>query len=425
MQKRLSLLLCALCAALSLPAAANNSSSVRADAPTRYTVKTGDTLWGISKKFLNRPWQWPQLWNANRNEIRNPQRIYPGQVLVLNYVNGQPRLSIEGNDIPTVKLSPKIRNISEGYGISTLDVDFYSIFMKHPQFIDQAETRNAPRLVAGPDSRILYSTGDRVYADRTLVPGRYLVYRATKDLLDPDTKKYLGQEVIFGGELATLDSRNTALANRSHDDRQTLSKDEYYTQLHPLLKVPTDTAQPLMVTESVSEIVKGNYLISRDDMPANIQLMPHAPRSRIDAKIISVMDSIEEAGPYQTVTLDKGVADGVDIGTVMSVYKRSKQIKVDVPKATEVSGSRAMLKYLSIPAEEVALLMVYRTGEHLSSAVILEARANSSIGDLVSNPGYDLDNIPEQYEHAPNVPQESHDWLHNQYDMNSNINLTE
>lgn len=396
---------------------------IRPDAPTRYVVRSGDTLWGISGKYLYSPWKWPSLWGANRSQIGNPQRIYPGQVLVLRYVNGQPRLGFgeQGGAIPTVKLTPKIHDLSSGYGINTVDVNFYRMFMQHPQVINQLETQNSPKLVAGPDSRVLYALGDRVYADRQLTPGKYLVYHATKDILDPDTRKYLGQEVVFTGEVATLAADNSALANRSQADASRLPDNEYYTRLHPLLKVPTETAQPLVVTEAVAEIRNGDHLLKITNEKDPFQMMPHAPDRAINAKIVSIMDGIEEAGPYQTITLNKGSEDGLDKGVVLSLYKKSRQIKTDVPKGND--GKRTVVKYLSIPAEEVALAMVYRVSDHLASAIILDARSNVKIGDLAMNPGHDLDDVTQDTEHAPNVPEDPHEAPNHQYDARSNVNI--
>ena len=419
MQKRIITLLCAVGLALSAPVMAQ--MKLRPDAPARYEVKSGDTLWGISGKYLYQPWQWPKLWGANRAIIRNPHLIYPGQVLVLHYVDGQPRLGFEGGSggIPTIKLTPRVREVSSGYGIATINVNFYRMFMQHPQIIDQMQTQNAPRLVAGPDNRLLYSKGDRVYADGVTEPGKYLVYRAVKDVLDPDTGKYLGQEVVFSGELMTQPVRQSALEGRSDTDAKYLKEGEYYTRLHPLLKVPTETAQALMVTEAVSEIRNGDYLLKVTDEGDAFNMMPHAPEKAIDAKIVSVMDGIMEAGPYQTITLNKGSADGLDKGSVLSLYKRSKQIRTRLEDRP--GGSKSVMKYLSIPAEEVGLAMVYRAGEHVSSAIILDAKTNVQVGDLVTNPGHDLDDLPYNYEHAPNTPQDPHNYKHEQFDFRSNI----
>ena len=421
MQKRIITLLCAAGLAISAPAF-SAALKVRPDAPTRYVVKQGDTLWGISGKYLYRPWQWSRLWGANRSKIRNPDRIYPGQVLILRYVNGHPRLSVErgaGGDIPLVKLSPRVREVSSGYGIQAINVNFYRMFMQHPQVIDQMQTQHAPRLVEGPESRLIYSKGDRVYAYEITEPGRYLVYRARKDITDPETKKYLGQEVVFSGIVATLPSTNSALDSRSREDAEALPNKEYYTRLHPMLKVPTQTAQPMVVEEAVSEIRKGDYLLKLEDGGDSFNMMPHAPSQHIDAKVVSIFDGIIEAGQFQTITLNKGSAHGLEKGTVLSLYKHSRQVKMDMPKGKD--GSRSVVKYLSIPAEEAGLAMVYRVSQNLASAIILESKTNISIGDTASEPGQDLDNMLDDGRHEPNVPQDPHDDEHNTTNILSNI----
>ena len=421
MQKRIITLLCAAGLAISAPVF-SAALKVRPDAPTRYVVKQGDTLWGISGKYLYRPWQWSRLWGANRSKIRNPDRIYPGQVLVLRYVNGRPRLSVErgaGGDIPLVKLSPRVREVSSGYGIQAINVNFYRMFMQHPQVIDQMQTQHAPRLVEGPDNRLIYSKGERVYAYEITEPGRYLVYRARKDITDPETKKYLGQEVVFSGIVATLPGTNSALDARSREDAEALPNNEYYTRLHPMLKVPTQTAQPMVVEEAVSEIRKGDYLLKLEDGGDSFNMMPHAPSQHIDAKVVSIFDGISEAGQFQTITLNKGSAHGLEKGTVLSLYKRSRQVKTDMQKGKD--GSRSVVKYLSIPAEEAGLAMVYRVSQNLASAIILESKTNISIGDTASEPGQDLDNMLDDGRHEPNVPQDPHDDEHNTTNILSNI----
>ncbi|MFS6937902.1 LysM peptidoglycan-binding domain-containing protein [Neisseria animaloris] len=425
MQKHIITLLCAVGLAISAQTVAAELK-IRPNAPTRYVVKQGDTLWGISGKYLYSPWQWSRLWGANRNAIRNPHMIYPGQVLVLRYVNGQPQLGFEKNaadngGIPVIKLTPRVREVSSGYGIQTINVNFYRMFMQHPQVIPQQQTQNAPKLIDGPDNRMLYNKGDRVYAYGITEPGRYLVYRARKDILDPETKKYLGQEVVFSGIVSTLPYTNSALDARSEKDAQYLKDNEYYTRLNPFVKIPTQTAQPMVVEETVSEIRKGDFLLKMKDEGNSFHMMPHAPSRHIDAKVVSIFDGVSEAGQFQTITLNKGEADGLDKGTVLSLYKRGRQIKVDLEEGKK--GNRSVVKYVSIPSEEAGLAMVYRTSEHLASAIILESLTNITVGDVASEPGQDLDNMPDDARHVKNAPQDSHDTEHNEYNIKSNINL--
>ena len=130
-----------------------------------------------------------------------------------------------------IKLHPRVRETS-GYGIPTVNVNLYRMFMKHPQIIAPEETANAPRLIAGPDNRVLYTQGNRVYAYGLTEPGRYLTYRVNKNITDPETGKFLGQEVVFSGIANTLPYTDSALEHRTRASDEKLKSNEYYTQVN-------------------------------------------------------------------------------------------------------------------------------------------------------------------------------------------------
>ena len=400
MQQRIITLLCMAGMAISAHTQAA-SLKIRPNAPQRYVVKNGDTLWGISGKYLYSPWQWNRLWGANRNAIRNPHLIYPGQVLVLRYVNGQPRLGFEhaqtrSDGIPVIKLHPRVRETS-GYGIPTVNVNLYRMFMKHPQIIALEETANAPRLIAGPDNRVLYTQGNRVYAYGLTEPGRYLTYRVNKNITDPETGKFLGQEVVFSGIANTLPYTDSALENRTRASDEKLKSNEYYTQINKAMKLRTQSAQPLVIEEAVSEIRKDDYLLKLPEGLDSFNVMPHAPARPIQAKVVSIFDGVGEAGQFQTITLDKGELDGLDKGTVVSLYKRGRQVRVNLSNnLIRKPKDKDTVELVSIPAEEIGLAMVYRTSDHLASAIILESLNSVSIGDTASEPGRDLDNMADE-----------------------------
>ena len=400
MQQRIITLLCMAGMAISAHTQAA-SLKIRPNAPQRYVVKNGDTLWGISGKYLYSPWQWNRLWGANRNAIRNPHLIYPGQVLVLRYVNGQPRLGFEhaqtrSDGIPVIKLHPRVRETS-GYGIPTVNVNLYRMFMKHPQIIAPEETANAPRLIAGPDNRVLYTQGNRVYAYGLTEPGRYLTYRVNKNITDPETGKFLGQEVVFSGIANTLPYTDSALENRTRASDEKLKSNEYYTQINKVMKLRTQSAQPLVIEEAVSEIRKDDYLLKLPEGLDSFNVMPHAPARPIQAKVVSIFDGVGEAGQFQTITLDKGELDGLDKGTVVSLYKRGRQVRVNLSNnLIRKPKDKDTVELVSIPAEEIGLAMVYRTSDHLASAIILESLSSVSIGDTASEPGRDLDNMADE-----------------------------
>ena len=400
MQQRIITLLCMAGMAISAHTQAA-SLKIRPNAPQRYVVKNGDTLWGISGKYLYSPWQWNRLWGANRNAIRNPHLIYPGQVLVLRYVNGQPRLGFEhaqtrSDGIPVIKLHPRVRETS-GYGIPTVNVNLYRMFMKHPQIIAPEETANAPRLIAGPDNRVLYTQGNRVYAYGLTESGRYLTYRVNKNITDPETGKFLGQEVVFSGIANTLPYTDSALENRTRASDEKLKSNEYYTQVNKAMKLRTQSAQPLVIEEAVSEIRKDDYLLKLPEGLDSFNVMPHAPARPIQAKVVSIFDGVGEAGQFQTITLDKGELDGLDKGTVVSLYKRGRQVRVNLSNnLIRKPKDKDTVELVSIPAEEIGLAMVYRTSDHLASAIILESLNSVSIGDTASEPGRDLDNMADE-----------------------------
>lgn len=402
MQKHIIALFCAAGMVVSAPVLAASKLKVKPNAPARYVVKQGDTLWNISGKYLYRPWQWPALWNVNRSKVRNPHLIYPGQELYLTYVNGRPVLRagkggkrVRGSKggIPTIKLGPQVIDMGSGYGIPTINVDFYRLFMKHPQFVSEAEMAHAPRIVAGADSRTLYTSGDRIYADGPIDAGDYLIFRVRQDLKDPVTGKSLGKLVEFGGEASTVLVKDRAMDGRDEQEmtpkmREKLGEDEYYTTIGNK-RVPVRTAQPMTVTTAVSEVMKGDYLLPKPEVLSSFYMMPHAPENQVEARIVTMMDGISESSMGQTVILNKGEADGIDPGTVLSIYKPNRLVKSDWN-----SPDKKAAKFVNLPTEEVGLAMVYRTGENVSSAIVLESTTNVNKDDILREPGQGLDTSP-------------------------------
>lgn len=418
MQRTIITLLCAASLIISTQSVAK-TLSLRKDAPARYTVKSGDTLWSISRHYLHSPWQWPQLWGANRNQIRNPHLIYPGQTLVLRYINGQPVLGFEdGGNVPTIKLTPGVRTVSDGYGISTINMNLAQTFMRTPQIVLTETTKNAPYIIEGPESRVIYSPGDRVYAYGLQEPGTYYSYRVTKDIRDPDTQKFIGREVMITGKLQTLDFKPTAWEQQPAEVNSRLNDDEYYTQKHPLIKIPTTTAQPMVIQEIGLEILKGDYLMKEPDfLTTGFRFMPHAPAVPINAKVLSIIDGVSEAAQFQTIAINQGAAQGIDPGTVVSIYRKNRLSKVE--RRGENTGPR--LGYISIPAEELALAMVYQANDNVSYALILDSLRNISVGDHVKEPGRDLDDFTQHSEHAPNATQEPHYYDNGRYNRGDYI----
>ncbi|MCO0601435.1 hypothetical protein NGI46_29590, partial [Peribacillus butanolivorans] len=160
--------------------------------------------------------------------------------------------------IPVVKISPD-KEVS-GYGIPAIDVNFYRVFMQHPQIVSRKETAAAPRLLSGPEGRLLYTKGARVYTKGLKEPGRYLTYRINKNITDPDTVKFLGQEVAFSGIVRSLDYTDSALEQRSKQAEELLKDNQYHTQTHPLnTQVDTRSIHQLKLEDYITEIQQAYY----------------------------------------------------------------------------------------------------------------------------------------------------------------------
>ena len=120
-------------------------SELAPNAPDEYTVKRGDTLWAISGMFLKSAWRWPELWGMNMEEVRNPHRIYPGQHLMLEKVDGLARLRVRSaqGEVPTetIRVSPRTRveALTGDASLPTLQTHLIEPFLAEPIIIDDAD----------------------------------------------------------------------------------------------------------------------------------------------------------------------------------------------------------------------------------------------------------------------------------------------
>lgn len=351
-------------------------SELAPNAPDTYTVKSGDTLWGISGMYLKSPWRWPELWGMNMDQVRNPHRIYPGQMLYLEKVDGLARLRMgqppDGTPLGTVRVSPRTR-ISGlvDSSIPTLPPHLIEPFLNEAILVNDAETlENAPRIVAVPEDRVLITTGDRAYARGMTgaplverdprVAESFRVFRNAVPLRDPTTREVLGFEAKYLGSAALVRSEGVMEASAG-------------TQA-PVVRVPAT----IDITRAKEEIRVGDRLLPE---PARMlwSYTPRAPMHAVDGTIVSVYgDAVAMAGQSQVVVINKGLADGVEMGHVLAIQKAGRRI-LDRSK----DGERAELQ---LPSELNGLMMVFRSFDRLSYALVLDVTDVVRVGDRVSNP---------------------------------------
>lgn len=264
--------------------------------PQQHVVVKGDTLWGISAKFLKDPWLWPQLWQMNREQIKNPHLIYPGDVVVLDLEGGSPRLRlIKGEQ--TIKLSPRVRaEAHETQATPSIPMSAIGPFLTKPLIIEEDGLDHTPYIVGTDESRVIMGRGDRVYAANAKDSNikDWSIFRKGKMLTDPDNEQPLGYEAEYVGEARTLDHH-------------------------------ADNLMSLEITRSVHEIRRDDRLLPSISN-SEIAYVPHAPEQAISGRIVSAYGAITDTGKYGTVLINKGSKDGLEVGHVLAVYNKGRTV---------------------------------------------------------------------------------------------------
>jgi hypothetical protein len=365
-------------------------SELAPDAPDQYTVKRGDTLWGISGVFLKTPWRWPELWGMNLQEIRNPHLIYPGQQLVLEKSDGRARLRVRGADgqfidasagpTETVRVSPRVRvePLADDGAIPTLQTNLIEPFLSEPLIVQEGELLAAPRIVAVPENHVLISTGDRAYARglsttplKLQAPGRedpYRVFRDARPIVLPGSTKVIAYEAVYLGK--------AVLVRGEEQDDAAIGATPWWSSLS--LSSKTVVPATIDVVYAKEEMRVGDRLLP--EPPRQFRsYAPHAPTASVLGTIVSIYgDAVSVAGQNQVVLIDKGTADGLDSGTVLAILKAGQRLE-----DRSQSGQHASMK---LPDERNGLMMVFRTFDHLSYALILQISDGVQLGDRVVSP---------------------------------------
>jgi hypothetical protein len=365
MRKIISLI----CLLMPLTAAADDLQ-LQENAPERYVVVKGDTLWDISAKFFKDPWKWPQIWGYNKDTIKDPHWIYPGDVVYLDpntktlHVGEAPAPASEtaavtnpsatvpdvddvtaSSGADAVKLLPKARVISgTSEAIPSISLKVIGPFLQRPLVIEDDELESAPRLVGTLEHKQLLGTDDIAYAsDMPHDRGeRWQVYRPSITFVDPETKEVLGHEVSYLGDAAV---------NKFGD------------------------ITSLSITRAILEINKGDYF-AQAATGFSSNYLPRSPSKSITARVISIYGGVQQAGQNAVVTLNKGQRDGLENGHVLALHKKGDTVKTQ----------GLFTPNIELPDMRYGLLFVFRVFDKVSYALVMEAKFPVDILDRASTP---------------------------------------
>ena len=316
--------------------------------PDRYTVVRGDTLWDISARFLRDPWHWPEVWQANA-QIENPHLIYPGDIIVLSFVDGAPVLRVERQASKDLKLSPRVRAEALDLAIPTIPIDAIAQFLTRPFVFDKGALDDVPYVVHFLGDHIVGGAGHQIYVRSITEPEswKYEVVRPGKPYIDPKTEEILGYEALFIGN---------ADLQRTGD---------------PAKMLLTKTKMETMIGDRLLPILK-------DEPITNFQ--PRAPETLIEGQIISVLNGVSQIGQFNVVVLNRGSSDGLESGHVLRVLQGGQKIR------DTVRDRRGEM--VTLPLEEAGVMMVFRTFDRVSFGLIMYATDSLHVFDTVRTPGY-------------------------------------
>ena len=342
------------------------------NAPDIYVVKRGDTLWAISGMYLRKPWRWPELWGMNLQSIANPHLIFPGQTLYLEKTGGFARLrsGIPGQP-EEVRVSPRTRTESlVDSALPALQPSLIEPFLVEPQVVEANTLEQAPRIVATVDDRVLMAAGDRAYARGDMVkpleiaPGepRYFgIYRNAVALKDPATGEILGYEAQFVGKAELV--RGESIEDTPNGKGG----------------VTSDYVPATVDILSTREEVRAGDRLLPAAARGFMSYMPRAPQEEVNARVVSIYgaSSLVNAAQNQVVAINVGRQDGIESGYVLQLLSAGQRMKDTTDEA------KTMIR---LPHEKNGMVMVFRTFDRVSYALILGVHNTVHVGDLLINP---------------------------------------
>ena len=317
------------------------------DAPDRHTVVKGDTLWGISGKFLQEPYRWPELWRMNKDQVKNPHRIYPGQVLVLDRSGANPQLRLE-----TLKLEPKVYSEDLSQAIPSIPQHIIEPFLSRPQVVGEEGLSDSPKIVATQEDRVYLGPGGRAYVSGMKEKAKlWQVYRPTTPVVDPETQETIGYEAFYLGTAK--------------------------------LAAEGEPASIDIVT-AFQEIGVGDRLL-RATRPEIISYVSRAPSKQIQGQIAAIYGGVKEAGRSSIITLNRGRQDGIEVGHVLALYRNSVE---QVRREGEFRNRREAGEIIRVklPPEKYGHVFVFRVFDRISYALVMNVSRPVVVADLVQTP---------------------------------------
>ncbi|MDF1582907.1 MAG: LysM peptidoglycan-binding domain-containing protein [Methyloprofundus sp.] len=314
--------------------------------PTRHVVVKGDTLWDLSEKFLQDPWQWPNIWHHN-GQIKNPHLIYPGDVITLCFIEGQAKLCVNSPTSDERMLYPHIRANDTDQAIAMIPIEAIAPFLTSPKVVSKHELADAPYIVDFSGEHIIAAEGDKIYVRSILKPEylAYTTYRPGETYTDPENNEILGYEAEYIADNVILELGDPAT---------------------------------LRITNTEKEVRRGDRLMPTSEQEVAFNFFPTPPADFVKGSIISVFNGVQEIGQYDVIVLSKGKQDGLKQGHLLSIIQKGKLVTDPFHKNKN--------ELVKLPDQEAGIVLVFRTFERVSYGLVMHASKNIRVLDMVQTP---------------------------------------
>jgi LysM repeat protein len=324
--------------------------SVKPGTPAEYVVQKGDTLSTIAQKFLTNPSQWRDILAANP-QIKNPNRIFPGQVIRFDGAAATRASAASAEVAPAggrnVRLAPSVRSAPLFAEAASVSVDAIQQFLFRPQVVSAEVLATAAEVAGNAEGRLLSGSNSTVYVKGDLPADaeRFVVVRPRGQLQDPnDRKVILAQRTEFLGE-ATLVKRGAV--------------------------------SELRLDNMVKEVLVGDKILPFNREFAFREFYPVPPADNLlEGQIVDLVDALTRVAQYQIAVINLGAEQGVLEGTVFAVYR-----------APQLLASRGRPREKIVAPDIFAgNIMVFAVFPRVSFALVTHSRSPIHLGDRIRSP---------------------------------------
>ncbi|MCR8713136.1 LysM peptidoglycan-binding domain-containing protein [Stenotrophomonas indicatrix] len=362
-------------AAMLTVAAYATAVEVNGGHPDTYVVRKGDTLWDIAGRFLQKPWLWPEIWQANP-QVANPHLIYPGDVLSLAYLD-------------RVTAQPGPRQEAPVTGVPLAQVE---PFLKQLSVVDSIE--QLPYVVGLEDNRLRATGGQTAYVRLADAQAgqRWAVVRPTVRYAQPKPT----EDLTANGDVTPGSGNLWKAFSAPNHRRGILGYELAQVGTGTITKVAGGrTEASTLVLDNASggrEVRAGDRLVPVEATPYDLQFFPHVPAAGVegvDVRVLAVTDMFNAGGPRDVIAISAGRAQGVDNGTVFSLWRQGSHVahRMKFPGSSRMDDSVSNgAGRVSLPDEYAAHAMVFRTFDNVSYALVMQGVKPVRVGYSALHP---------------------------------------